>query len=80
MRPLNNLKWSGIHTLCKMANHKSSVTQEKKERDGKKKRAKLKKVKLKSAAWDVIDPRWESGSEKKRIIILFTQLLSEDWF
>lgn len=50
MRPLNNLKWSGIHTLCKMANHKSSVTQEKKERDGKKKRAKLKKVKLKSAA------------------------------
>lgn len=39
MRPLNNLKQSGIHASCKMADHKSSMTQEKKERDEKKKKS-----------------------------------------
>lgn len=39
MRPLNNLKQSGIHASCKMANRKSSMTQEKKEKNKKKKKS-----------------------------------------
>lgn len=54
MRPLNNLKQSGIHASCKIVNHKSSVTQKKEGERWKKEKCRAKgqklKVKLKSAA------------------------------